>query len=595
MQAFAPGDTLKDPTSSPRKPSPKRRTAPTAPPEPETVDLYAAFHGLADAVIITDAELEAPGPRILYVNPAFERLTGYSSAEAIGRSPRFMQGAATDRDTLESIRDALRAGRTATATVENYSRDGSRYWTELRIEPIRNKRRRVEQFIALQRDVTERKRLEDEARHRANHDALTGLANRAQFLERLEHTLAEAKRYGHRVGVAMFDLDRFKRINDTLGHGVGDTVLRQVAKRLNGSVRASDLAARFGGDEFAVLLTEPRSPAEAVRIMQRSAAGIAKPIPHDERGLSVTASVGISVYPDDAPDAATLLHHADLAMYASKAKGRDSVRLFSSSLSRQADQQNDLERRLRLAVKRGLLHLHFQPIHDAKTGALESLEALCRWTDDRLGSVSPDVFIPLAEEIGVIQELGTWVLWEACRRGATLQPPGGTLRISVNVAPSQFNEPDLVGHVQRALRTSGLPAGALRLEITEQTLVADLETCLRHLQTLRGMGVEVAVDDFGIGYSNLVQLLNLPVDFVKLDRTLTREVGSSAKASSLVGGIVQLAHTLGFRVVCEGVEAEAARHELVRLGCDCLQGFLLSVPLPFDEVLPYAARPHRAT
>ena len=555
------------------------------------IDLDHAFSALSDAVVITDANLKDPGPRILYVNPAFEMMTGYSSRDVIGRNPRFLQGPRSDRIVLDSIRDSLHAGRSINTQVVNYSSEGHAYWTELSIEPMFSATGKVERFIAVQRNITDRKREEDAIRFRANHDVLTGLANRAQFLERLDQALAEATRYGHRLGVAMMDLDRFKPINDTLGHAVGDAVLKQVAERLMRLVRESDLVARIGGDEFAFLIIEPHDKFEAVTAMQRLVNAVGKPIEHQEHKLEVTASIGVSVFPDDAHDAANLLHHADLAMYTAKSRGRNNVRLFSGAISSEVDRRTDLERRLRAAIHDGNLRLNFQPIHDAQTGELESLEALCRWTDGRFGQVSPADFIPMAERLGVIDALGTWVLWEACRQGVALQRPGRAITIAVNVAPSQFNQPDLISHVQRALHASGLPADCLRLEITEQTMLVDLETCVEHITQLRALGVEVAVDDFGVGYSNLSQLLNLPIDQVKLDRSLLQDVESNPKTQALVKGIIHLAHDLGFRVVCEGVETREASQELISLGCDLLQGFLFAKPMLAPDALKYSAKP----
>ena len=554
-------------------------------------ELFLAVASLSEAVVITDGDLTAPGPRIVYVNPAFERITGYSSQDVLGQNPRMLQGPNTNRETLNSIRDALSAGRSINATVENYDASGQAYWVEVSIEPVFGTDGNIQRFVSVQRDVTERKIQEDELRFRANHDVLTGLANRAQFFERLEQALGEASRYGHRLGVVMMDLDRFKQINDTLGHSVGDVVLERTAKRLLHCLRDTDLVARIGGDEFAFLIIEPHNTEEIYFAMQRVINTIAKPITYNEHNLEITASIGVSVFPDDARNATNLLHHADMAMYTAKDHGRNNVRMFSTAINSDVDKKLDLERRFRQAIHDGNLELNFQPIHDSKTGQLESLEALCRWTDGRFGQVSPELFIPLAERLGVMQVLGNWVLHEACRQGALMQRHGQPIMIAVNIAPSQFHQTDLIGNVQRALSASGLPAAALRLEITEQTMVVDLESCHNHITQLQVLGVQVAVDDFGVGYSNFGQLLNLPIDQVKIDRSLLQNLESNPRVKSLVKGIIHMAHDLGFRVVCEGVETQEACDELIYLGCDLLQGFLFAKPMLAPDAMRYSSQP----
>jgi diguanylate cyclase (GGDEF)-like protein/PAS domain S-box-containing protein len=562
--------------------------------QPNT-ELFRAFEFLSDAIVITDTDLNQPGPNIIYVNPAFERMTGYARKDVIGRNPRFLQGPRTNLATLETMREALAAGRSASVQVENHTSDGQAYWIEMNIEPVYDQYGQLQQFIAVQRDITERKRLEEELRYKANHDVLTRIPNRAQFLERLDQSLAEAARYGHRVGVAMMDLDRFKLINDTLGHATGDLVLQEVAERLTRFTRETDVVGRLGGDEFAFLLIEPHDGKELLKTMRRVAIAVSKPmkLPEgpgltEQRELEVTTSIGISVYPNDAADARTLLHHADLAMYAAKANGRNNVQVFTSTLRSEAAAKSNLERRLRHAIKHAAFELHFQPIHDAVNGQLVSLEALARWNDSKLGQITPETFIPLAEQLGLIHELGSWVIWQACHQGAWFQAER-PITISVNVSPLQFNQSDLVSQVTRALSASGLKANALRLEITEQAMLIDQATCCEHLLALRALGVQVAIDDFGNGYSNFGQLVALPMDAVKIDRHFIQGIDTKPRMQALVEGIVQLAHRLGYRVIGEGVETQAEHQTLVELGCDFVQGFLLAKPMPAVDAANYVS------
>jgi diguanylate cyclase (GGDEF)-like protein/PAS domain S-box-containing protein len=586
---------------TPERPVDDPRTFMPEPSKSEpTNDFYRAFEFLSDAIVITDTNLHSPGPNILYVNPAFERMTGYASKDVIGRNPRFLQGPRTNPATLETLREALIAGRSILVQLENYASNNQTFWVEMNIELICDAAGQVQQFIAVQRDITERKRLEEDLRYRANHDVLTRIPNRAQFLERLDHALAEAARYGHRVGVAMMDLDRFKLVNDTLGHAAGDQVLQEVAERLTRFTRETDVVGRLGGDEFAFLLIEPHDGKELLKTMRRVASAVSQPmhlqaIPehaqeaNQPRELEITTSIGISVYPDDAADARTLLHHADMAMYAAKSNGRNNVQVFTTVLRSEAAAKSNLERRLRQAIKQASLELYFQPIHSAVNGELVSLEALARWTDPKLGSVTPETFIPLAEQLGLIHQLGSWVLWQACHQGAWFQRPDRPITISVNVSPLQFNQSDLVSQVTRALSASGLNANALRLEITEQAMLIDQATCMEHLKELRAIGVKVAIDDFGNGYSNFGQLVALPMDAVKIDRHFIQGIDGKPRMQALVEGIVQLAHRLGYRVIGEGVETQAEHQTLVNLGCDFVQGFLLAKPMPAADAVHYVS------
>jgi diguanylate cyclase (GGDEF)-like protein/PAS domain S-box-containing protein len=554
------------------------------------INLFNAFESISDAVIITDTNLEAPGPKIVYVNPAFERLSGYKKEDTLGRNPRFMQGPKTSLEVRERIRASLLAERSVIEEIVNYDLHGTAYWVQINIEPLRDDTGKITHFIATQRDISARKRIEEELRFRANCDALTGIPNRAQFLEHLEQVLSEATRHGHQLGVAMMDLDRFKYINDTYGHATGDTVLKTVSERLKRLMRDSDLVGRLGGDEFAFLIVEPKSRKEVTNAMQRIASAISDPIKVGTRTLEMTGSIGISMYPKDAGDSGTLLHHADMAMYDAKSQGRNNVQVFHPEIKSKADKELNLERRLRQAVKNASFVLNFQPVHD-QTGKLVSFEALLRWNDAKLGPIEPDVFIPLAEQNGLIHQLDRWVLQEACRQAAAMQLPS-SLRIAVNISPSAFNQARLIDEVQEALDASGLPASMLRLEITEQAMLSDFQTCNLHLTQLRALGIEVAVDDFGTGYANLKHLVALQMDIVKIDRFFVHGLESDPRAQALVKGVIELAHQLGYKVVGEGVETVAERDALLKLGCDQVQGFLLAKPMSVADTSDYLQRHH---
>jgi diguanylate cyclase (GGDEF)-like protein/PAS domain S-box-containing protein len=546
------------------------------------IDLYTAFKAIPDAIIITDTNPIAPGPSIVYVNPAFERISGYTSKEVIGNNPRMLQGPKTDPETRERIRTALHAERAVLEHIVNYNPNGNPYWVEINIEPMLNEAGKLTNFVSTQRDISERKRLEDELRFRANCDALTGLPNRAQYLERLDQILAEATRYKHKLGVVMMDLDRFKSVNDMYGHATGDIVLRTIAERLKPLMRETDVVGRLGGDEFAFIMVEPNSRSETLNALQRIANALSEPIRIGKQKINITASFGLSMYPEDADNAKSLLHRADMAMYNAKATGRNNVQTFHNSIQNKAERQNSLERRLRQAVKNEEFELYFQPIHES-SGRLVSFEALLRWNDAKFGTVAPDVFIPLAEKTGLLHQLDLWVLREATRCATIMHAQNPNLKMSVNISPSAFNQARLIEDVEEALEASGFPANCLRLEITEQAMIADYDMCAAHLNQLRALGIEVAIDDFGAGYSNLKHLVALPMDVVKIDRFFVTGFEKDTRAQMLVKGVIELAHQLGYKVVGEGVETEAERQMLFRLGCDQVQGYWLAHPMPFEK------------
>jgi diguanylate cyclase (GGDEF)-like protein/PAS domain S-box-containing protein len=425
--------------------------------------------------------------------------------------------------------------------------------------------------------------LTDKLAHQAQHDALTGLPNRILFQDRLGQALAQAQRNEQKVAVIYMDLDRFKHINDTLGHAPGDALLRQVAARLAGCVSGSDTLARLGGDEFTVVLTELEDARDAIRAAQAIVEAMRQPFTLEGRELYITMSLGVSLYPDDGADAATLMVNADVAMYRAKEVGRDTYQWFDAAIDALARERMELESQLRHALQAGQLSLEYQP-QCGGDGGIFAFEALMRWRHPQLGAVSPTRFIPIAEDSGLIVAMGEWALREACRQAAGWRRAGHPeLRISVNVSALQFNRPDWVETVRSALLESGLAPEALELEITESLLLDDVRESATNLFKLRELGVGVAIDDFGTGYSSLSYLHKLPITKLKVDQSFVREIGLGSNPgwedAPIVRTIITLAHSLGMSVVAEGVETEAQRQLLLRLGCEGLQGFLLHPPL----------------
>ncbi|MBM4131045.1 EAL domain-containing protein [bacterium] len=457
-------------------------------------------------------------------------------------------------------------------------------------------------FIVLSRDITERKVAESKVYRLAYFDTLTGLPNRVSFAERLEREVQRARRHGHKLAVLFLDLDGFKNINDTLGHGTGDLVLQWVADRLRLSVRPADMVsrveyapeeielARLGGDEFTVLIPDLRQAEDALGLAHRIHETLRRPFALDGRDLVLTTSIGIAVFPNDGEDAATLLKHADTAMYHAKDSGRDNCRYYSASLTQEAMRRLDLESNLRLALERDEFFLAYQPQLDLASGRIRSVEALIRWRHPDKGLVPPMEFIPIAEETGLILPIGAWVLRQACRDAVAWAARGTPLRVAVNLSAVQFRAPDLVDIVKSILAETGLPPERLELELTEGALMEDNASTLAMLNALRGVGLELSLDDFGTGYSSLSYLKRLPLTNLKVDQSFVRGLPADQENLAIVRAIVSLAKNLGFTVTAEGIETQEQAGLLREMACDTLQGYYISKPIAAGELPPLLAR-----
>lgn len=417
--------------------------------------------------------------------------------------------------------------------------------------------------------------------HAATHDPLTALPNRALLADRLEQAIANAERHRSRFALLVVDLDRFKSVNDSLGHMAGDTMLREVARRLGRLLRKADTLARLGGDEFVLIITEIAGPHDIEAVATKLQASIAEPIPVSGVDLHISTSIGVSLYPDDATDAASLLQSADAAMYHAKKMGRNTWQFFAPAMNSFARERLELESGLRRALQNGEFELHYQPKVDIATGRIESAEALIRWRHPERGIVAPNAFIGLAEDTGLILPIGEWVVRTACLQLRAWHRAGHThLRMAVNLSAQQFQQKNLVEMVQAALDDAELDAHFLELELTETAVMHDAEQSVRVLERLSAMGVRIAVDDFGTGYSSLSYLRRLPLDKLKIDRAFIREIATSRDDAEIVRAIVSLAHSLQLKVIAEGVET-ADQFDYVRgLGCDQFQGYLCSAPVP---------------
>ncbi len=437
----------------------------------------------------------------------------------------------------------------------------------------------------LQEEVFERMQAEQRIWHIAHHDSLTGLPNRILLHDRLEQALAQAQRSRHRVAVMFLDLDRFKSVNDTLGHAIGDELLKEVAQRLVSVVRAVDTVSRLGGDEFVVVLHEISSPDDAVQVAEKILGALALPVSIGSYQLRITSSIGISIFPDDGDEVFALMKNADTAMYHAKEAGRNNFQFFAGQMKEQAAHFFTMENRLRKAIETGQLLLHYQPLIDWPRRAVCGMEALVRWSDPEQGLIEPDEFIPIAEETGLILPIGEWVLGEALRQNRAWQQEGrALLPVSINLSPRQFRQRDLVETLRRILADTGQPARLLELEITESTLMHDIAETQSKLQEIAAMGVRLVIDDFGTGYSSLSYLKRFPVNKLKVDQSFVRDLTSDPEDAAIVSAIVGLAKSLGLTTLAEGVETREQLDVLVGLGCEQFQGYLFSRPLPPAEV-----------
>ena len=555
--------------------------------------LECSIARLNDFVILTEAgPFNAPGPRIVFVNDAFESRTGYARSEVLGRCPRFLQGPKTQRERLDQIRSALEQWQPVRVDLINYRKDGEPFWVDLDISPVWDKSRTLTHWVAVGRDVTERKASEERIRHLAFYDALTGLPNRQLLLDRLHATLD--RRAGAQAGALMFiDLDNFKVLNDTLGHQKGDLLLQQVAARLQACVAHEDTVARLGGDEFVILMAPHDDGPQAARaaaatVANRILQALGEPYSLPGHLHHSTCSMGVTVFGPQPSTVAELLKQADLAMYQAKRAGRNTVCFFDPQMQAVASAHASLAADLRQAWREGQFTLDYQPQVDAQ-GRITGVEALLRWRHPVRGLVPPAQFIPIAEETSLILDIGRWVLGQACAQLALWAGPAARqhLSIAVNVSARQFRDPQFVDQVMEAIVQTGIAPRKLKLELTESLLADGIEVTIAKMGSLQAMGVELSLDDFGTGYSSLSYLKRLPLNQLKIDRAFVKDLLTDVNDAAIARTIIGLAQSLGLDVIAEGVENEAQREFLARHGCQAFQGHLFCPPLPIADLEAY--------
>ena len=550
----------------------------------------AALARLNDMVLIARA-VDLPGAEqpIIFANDAFVRRTGYAREEVMGRSMRLMHGPDTDPDEVARILDAVQNNQAVRSEQVNYTKDGDPYWVEIELVPIASEDGRNSHWVAVGRDITERRNSAKAIHRLAFYDVLTGLPNRRLLMERLD-TMVAARHENGELGALLFiDLDNFKTVNDARGHAIGDALLKHAAARLQSVVRKGDTVARLGGDEFVVLLGGlGRDPAEAGRLALALAgqvlASLGEGVTIGEHLYSSTGSIGVALPLRAGHTSHDLLREADTAMYQAKAAGRNGVALFENDMLADAERKLTLERDLALALERREIAVHLQLQVDHAHRPVGA-ELLLRWRRADGMLVPPDVFIPIAESTGLIVPLGDWVLRQACEAWHRLHAAGRPMPLSVNVSPLQFRQPDFVERVRAVLRDTGAPAGQLIFEVTEGLLVQDLDATIARMHELSAMGIRFSIDDFGTGYSNLAYLRKMPLYELKIDKSFIRDTPNDVNGTAIVQSILAMADHLGLRVVAEGIETIQQAGFLAAHGSPCMQGYLFARPAPLDDLL----------
>jgi diguanylate cyclase (GGDEF)-like protein/PAS domain S-box-containing protein len=542
--------------------------------------LAKVFEHSGEAIMITDAD-----NRIIEVNHSFTDMTGFSPEDVRGQNPSMLASGQTAPDEYQAMWQSILTDNFWQGELWSAHKDGSLHPIRLSISTVQGEDNAIENYIGSFTDISEYKAATEQIHHLAHHDALTGLANRLSLQGRLEQALASAKRDDKHVAVLFIDLDRFKDINDSLGHHIGDHLLIEVANRLKTRVRDTDVVARLGGDEFVVVLTNIDTSAVAMWT-DKILGSLDKTYYIDNYELNVSASIGVAISPEDGDDMNTLMKHADAAMYHAKGAGRNNVQFYTRSITQASLERIELGHAMNRALDQRQFVLHYQPLIEFASGNIISLEALVRWQHPDKGLIPPDKFIPIAEETGFIEPLGEWVLHEALRQLAAWRAAGlaSTLRMGINLSVHQLRMRALPETIADLLVQHQLESPDLELEITESVAMQNPQVTTEILGRLREMGIELAIDDFGTGYSSLSYLKLLPIHRLKLDRSFVRDIEHDPNDAAICSATIAMAHSLSLRVVAEGVETVAQRDFLGTLGCDILQGYLFSRPLPADAL-----------
>lgn len=556
----------------------------------ELILAESVFNESVQAIIITDKD-----GTILRVNPAFTRITGYSSDDAVGQNPRLLSSGRHDQEFYQTFWSSILNMGYWQDEIWNRRKNGEVFPTWQTITAVRDKQKNICQFISIFSDITEKKVSEEHIFHLAHYDIVTGLHNRASFQELLEKAIIHAQRNKEQLALLYLDLDNFKHINDASGHAAGDMLLKHIATRMTDLMREEDIIARLGGDEFVILLSNINTSQNAARIAGKVLSELANPILLDNIEVVVTGSIGISTYPADGTDTASLLKNADVAMYRAKKNGRNNFQFFTSEMNAQAEERLILESDMRKALEKHEFVLHYQPQADLQSGEIIACEALIRWQHPDRGLIPPNVFIPVAEDSGLINPLFDWIIHTACKQHQLWRQSNlPAMRIAVNMSARQFtNQKLLLSTVKKAIEDSAIDPQYLELEITESIIMDNIDVTINTLQALRDMGIKLSIDDFGTGYSSMAYLKRLPLDKLKIDQSFVCDITTDPDDAIIVQTTIALGHNLHLDVIAEGVETQQQLQFLKDNGCDEIQGYYFSRPVAADELAELMRTKHK--
>lgn len=549
--------------------------------------LSSAVEQTAEMVLITDAN-----GIIEYVNPAFETTTGYLRDEVIGKNPSILRSGKMEAQIYHDLWETVLRGDSFSEIFINKRKDDSIFYEEKTITPVVDKDNRITHFVSTGKDISERMRTQERLDYMAHHDALTKLPNRILFSDRLRQAMARARWHNRLIAVMLIDIDRFAQINDMYGLDIGNQLLMQMTNRLINTTRAGDTIARLGGDEFSILLDDIASEKDVSQLAKKLLDTMAPPFNVAGNQLLITASIGVSIFPNDGDDEETLIRNADAAMYRAKDMGRNNYQFFSNEMSARAFERLTLETSLRHALKRQEFFLLYQPQVDITTGDIVGVEALLRWQHPELGVIMPTEFITLLEETGLIVQVGDWVLKTACQQAVKWHQSGfDKLKISVNLSGRQFNNPDITKTFQGIIESSGIAPNLLELEITESMLMRNASKTVSALNSLSHIGIQIAIDDFGTGYSSLNYLRRFPITTLKIDRSFIRDVVDDEDDAAIATAIIVMAQSLNLNVVAEGVENDAQKSFLSEHQCHLIQGDWFSIPVDAESLTAMLGAP----
>lgn len=565
---------------------PKSSIASALPAELDAIWVENCLNHLNDAILITEAEpLDEPGPRILWANDIFYQLTGFEPSDIIGNTPRILQGPLTDKSVLETLSNALKNWEICRVEVLNYKKGGSTFWSEFEVTPVANQAGWYTHWISVQRDITERKEAEEKVKKLALYDLLTDLPNRVLLADRLSAAMLQCQRRNQSLGVAFMDLDGFKAVNDTHGHSVGDELLVALSKRMKLALREGDTIARIGGDEFIVLMVDLGKIEDSEPVVKRLLQEISDPITIGDVVIEISASIGLTLYPEDQVDAEQLMRHADQAMYIAKQSGKNRYHLFDVEKDNEVHAQWANLNGIRMALDRDEFVLHYQPKVNMRTGEVIGTEALIRWQHPERGLVPPLDFLPLIEGYKLSDEVGEWVLHTALDQISQWESLGINLPVSVNISPYQLkhtNFPDCMALI--LARHPDVDPRSLELEILETSTLDDVNRVSAIMTACNELGLSFSLDDFGTGYSSLTYLRRLPASVIKIDQSFVRDMLEDYEDLAIIEGIVGLAKAFQRTVIAEGVETIAHGQALVQLGCDLGQGYGFARPMPAGDI-----------